>query len=67
MSKVFWGIDATRFGWVMTGIGGRTDVIRFHQELHSLLNENYTRRDKLQNISEEYPEDSMGNRMGIWL
>ena len=28
---------------------------------------NYTRGKNLQNISEEYPEDSLGNRMGIWL
>lgn len=28
---------------------------------------NYTRGDNLQNISDKYPEDSLGNRMGIWL
>lgn len=28
---------------------------------------NYTRRDKLKNISDDYPEDSLGNKMGIWL
>lgn len=51
----------------MAGIGGKTDTIRFHQELHSLLNVNYTRRDKHENISADYREDSLGNRMGIWL
>ena len=28
---------------------------------------NYTRGDALQNISDQYPEDSLGNRMGIWV
>ncbi len=28
---------------------------------------NYTRGEKLRNISDKYPEDSLGNRMGIWL
>ncbi len=28
---------------------------------------NYTRGNNLQNISDKYPEDSLGNRMGIWL
>ena len=67
MSKLICGIDATRYGWIMAGVGGKTDVIRFHQELHSLLNVNYTRRDKHENISADYREDSLGNRMGIWL
>ncbi len=39
MGELFWGIDASRYGWVMTGIGGKTDVIRFHQNLKSLLHE----------------------------
>lgn len=39
MGELIWGIDATRYGWIMAGIGEKTDVIRFHQDLHSLLNE----------------------------
>jgi predicted RNase H-like nuclease len=39
MHKMFWGIDATRFGWVITGIRGETDVIFFHQKLHDLFHE----------------------------
>ncbi len=28
---------------------------------------NFSRGDALQNISDQYPEDSLGNRMGIWI
>jgi predicted RNase H-like nuclease len=37
MRELIWGIDTTRHGWIMTGIGGNTDVIRFHQNLDALL------------------------------
>lgn len=39
MSELFWGIDASRYGWVMTSIGGKSNVIRFHQNLQSLHHE----------------------------
>ena len=37
MRELICGIDATRYGWIMAGIGGKTDVIRFHQDLDALL------------------------------